>query len=255
MNDPHPFRLARALSALALLLAVSALPAASQAPRPRSVRVAGVVVDSASGKPVGGARVDMGRAGMALTDARGRFALGHVAAGTQALMVRALGYEGAVAEVQVAPTMEPVRIAVSPNPVMLQAITVQADRLRARRNAAPVSVRVLDQSAFAAAAGLNARDFILERSTLSGAPCTSTYGVSRRYGSDRCVWMRGSATAAAVYIDEHPAIAGLDELAVYQPDEIYMAEIYDGGRQIRVYTKWFIQRAARGHLNPEPFVF
>ena len=246
-------RVRRSASALFVLLA--AAPLAAQAPHPPSVRVTGVVVDSATGRPVGGATIDLGREGRAITDAQGRFAIGHVRAGEQALMARALGYDGLLASIDAEPRMEPVRLVLAADPVMLQAITVQADRLRARRNAAPVSVRVLDQSAFSGAAGLNARDFILERSTLSGAPCSSGYRVSRRWGSDRCVWMRGSATQTAVYIDEHPAIAGLEELAVYQPEEIYMAEIYDGGRQIRVYTKWFMQRAARGHLNPEPFVF
>lgn len=247
-------RFPRPASALVFLLALAA-PVAAQAPHPASVRVTGVVVDSATGNPVGGATVDLGREGKAVTDPQGRFAIGHVRAGTRALMARALGYDGVVATIEARPHMEPLRLTLAADPVMLQAITVQADRLRARRNAAPVSVRVLDQTAFSAAAGLNTRDFILERSALSGAPCNSTYGVSGRYGSDRCVWMRGSATETAVYIDEHPAIAGLDELAVYQPEEIYMAEIYNGGRQIRVYTKWFIQRAARGHLNPEPFIF
>ena len=59
---------------------------------------------------------------------------------------------------------------------------------------------------------------------------------------------RGEYVQPIVYIDERRAF-GLDELASYPMNDIYLVESYDGGRMVRVYTTWFMQRLARGNLG------
>ena len=52
------------------------------------------------------------------------------------------------------------------------------------------------------------------------------------------------AAATSVYIDEFPALGGLDELGMYSPQDLYLIEVYSFGRVIRAYTYEFMERMA-----------
>ncbi len=68
--------------------------------------------------------------------------------------------------------------------------------------------------------------------------------------SSNCLIVRGRAIEPSVWIDEAPVIGGLDYLNVMRPYELYMVEVYGGGRQIRAYTTQFMARAATTRLQP-----
>ncbi|HET6764496.1 MAG TPA: carboxypeptidase regulatory-like domain-containing protein [Longimicrobiaceae bacterium] len=227
-------------------LAVAA-PLSAQQER---VRVTGVVVDSASGQPVSGAHVTLSRRDIVVADRQGHFDLGRVPTGEQTFVASALGYEPVIVTVPVAETMEPVRVVLSANPVALAEIRVQVDRLASRRRSAATSVRVITQADMGYGVGLDARNYIMQRAFLSQATCRQ--GVSSLYAGGSCIRSRGMEVQPMVYIDERRSIAGLDELGAYSPQEIYMVEIYGGGREVRVYTNWFMQLSARRHMNPMP---
>lgn len=237
---------------LAILAALAlALPAEAQQ---QKVAVTGVVVDSASGAPVAGAHINLGRRGTVVTDRSGRFDLGKLPTGEQSFVASGLGYDEEIVTVDVAPQMQPLRLTLAANPVELAEIKVQVDRLQSRRRAAATSVQVLTAADMASGVGYNTRNLVLQRAMLSIVPCQQGIGLSlsRPYSSSTCVSSRGGTAQPTVYIDEHPSIAGLDELEMYNPEEIYMVEIYGGGRQVRVYTNWFMELAGRRHMNPMP---
>ena len=248
MTKQRTHTAARGLAILAAL--AIALPAAAQ----QKVAVTGVVVDSASGAPVAGAHLNLGRRGIVVTDRSGRFDLGRLPTGEQSFVASGLGYDEEIVTVDVAPEMQPLRLTLAANPVELAEIKVQVDRLQSRRRAAATSVQVLTSADMVSGIGLNTRDVVLQRAMLSVVSCQRGVGLSlsQPYAGSTCVSSRGGTAQPMVYIDEHPSIAGLDELEAYNPDEIYMVEVYGGGRQVRVYTNWFMELSGRRHMNPMP---
>ena len=143
-----------------------------------------------------------------------------------------------------------------PDPVLVDGITVVADRLetierriRSRRNAAPVAVRAFDQERLLASAARDMEDFLSLQGGLQATSC------GRRAFARRCVWRRGRPVVPRVYIDEAPAIGGLDQLATYRPHELYMVEVFSSGLQIRAYTHHFIESMVRRPRSLMPIVW
>jgi hypothetical protein len=75
--------------------------------------------------------------------------------------------------------------------------------------------------------------------------------VCRRAFADACVYSRGRYEPVAVYLDEVP-IHSLDHLTAVQPAEVERVEVYQNGRQVRVYTSWFMEQVARGKRWVDP---
>ena len=226
----------RAIAVLALLIAAP-LPAQVD-DRAEPVTIKGTVIDVTTGSPVPGVVVTVeGTRRSAFTDTTGAFALTNVEPGIITLIAEQLGY------LQMRTTLEArsdlaIRIDVRPNPIVLEGLRVMVDRLETRRRAAGVSVRALEQEDLAVLGSMELLQAIRSRGGINIIPCSGWGGFT-----DLCVWRRGRPVSARVWIDERPAIAGLDELSMYDTDEIYAVEVYDR-RVIRVYTKQYMQYAA-----------
>ena len=63
---------------------------------------------------------------------------------------------------------------------------------------------------------------------------------------------RGRRAEALVYFDEVPLAGGWSYLDTFAPHDLYMIEVYRGGRHIRVYSRFFMLRAATTRLFPFP---
>jgi TonB-linked SusC/RagA family outer membrane protein len=87
-------RLSRALAAL-VLSAIATLPPSARAQAPATGRITGVVLDSASGQPLGSVQVFVTgtKLGSSTTES-GRFTIAGVPVGTHALETRRVGYRG-----------------------------------------------------------------------------------------------------------------------------------------------------------------
>ncbi|HET9983596.1 MAG TPA: carboxypeptidase-like regulatory domain-containing protein [Longimicrobiales bacterium] len=249
-----------ATALLVLVLAALAAPAPVRAQKAPRRTVVGQVVDRATGRPLAGASVALESLDNdVVTDTAGRFVLRDVPDGTHPLVVDVIGYATGVTAVEVSEAMGVVQVALEPNPVMLKAVTVLADRFRARRNAVPTSVRAFDRGALLASSAPSAADFVQERAMLMRASCGGWGGGRSGFaltafptsGALGCVYVRGRPTSPVVYIDERPAF-GLDELAMYRPDELFLVEVYGAGAHIRAYTTWFVERSAKVGLAPIP---
>jgi len=212
--------------------------------------VTGTVRDASTGAPLAQAMVSFeARDWGIFTDDNGRFRLeaGDMRRGT--LLVEHLGYRTRRIPVEVEDGTGPVEVGLEPDPVLLEGLEVVTDRFQRRRNATATSVRAYGVRDLARSLHTRATDFLQGR---AGVPIVNCPFHFVRFN---CALVRGRTTNPSVYIDEAPAIGGLDELDFYLPGDLYLIEIYGHGRHIRAYTHHFMERAAKRRLQPIPIFF
>ncbi|MFL5386971.1 MAG: carboxypeptidase regulatory-like domain-containing protein [Longimicrobiaceae bacterium] len=241
--------------------AIAALAAATPAAAQR-VTLSGQVVDAASGQPVSAATVEVRpRREKALTDAQGRFTI-RTTQGEHVIVADALGYGTVMTPVTLSDAAVEVDVALEKNPVLLQGIVATASRLKSRRNSYPYAVRSLEANQIASSGAPNMELFVRERMGVYFTSC-SNYTAGRAFATQRtrvpfalqgyqsCVYSRGGSIPSAVYVDEvrmpDPGV-----LSLYSPSEVAAVEVYQNGGQIRVYTRWFMEWAARTNYRPLP---
>lgn len=232
---------------LLLAMALAAQVQGQEADASGPFDLVGIVVDDA-GRPLVGAFVSLEDSdwGSISTDA-GRFEIPSVTPGTVSLEVELLGYEtlhwtGSVRE------SRPLSLTLAPRPIVLEGLNVVTSRFESRRKATGASVRWFDRADLVTSVSNDVIDFVATRAGLSRTTCRSVW-------DDECFMVRGRAVAPEVWIDEAPVVGGMDYLRTVRPYELYMVEVYAGGRQIRAYTPRFMERAAKTRLQPIAFVF
>ena len=234
------------LSALGLAILVGGLGAQERRADERGP-LAGSVTDP-SGRPLAGVFVSAaGSRWGVLTGSDGRFALQGVEPGTVHLAAELIGYATLSWSGDPAPG-EAVVLVLEPKPILLEGLTVVADRFASRRRAVPVSVRAFDRTTLSTSHHATVLDFLRSRGGASLVSCRGTW-------SAFCVWSRGRLVEPSVWLDEAPLLGGLDYLTMFQPHELYMVEVYASGRHIRAYTNHYMERAANQRLFPIPFIF
>lgn len=238
-----------ALCFLALAGGWSATQPARAHAQERPVVIVGKVVDATTRTPIPAARVMVMRERGTTTDSTGSFRLTGIGEGDYLLLVESYGYESLHVRATASVEPAPLEIPLSPAPMVLEGLNVEVvarnvatmdERLRLRRNAAPVTVHSLDQGRLLRSGASNLLEFLQFEATLHPQVCDG-----RRVSSDMCVLRRGTLVQPKVFIDEAPAIGGLDELATYRPHELYLLEVWSSGLTIRAYTHQFMERMAR----------
>ena len=237
-----------------LLLCLPTAPLAAQdtgrqeAEAPEVAPLRGIVQDAATGTRLQGARVQVvGVPRGTLTDSSGTFGFEELPVGPQRIVVEHYGFEGVTVSLSVEPgPADPLRIELTPLPVMLEGMEVVADRLELmetrmerRRRATATSVRSFDLARLTASPSRDMLDFLRLESSLHTMPC----GRGALY--ELCVFRRGRWTRPRVFIDEMPAIGGVEQLTTYRPQDFYLVEVYSSGLQIRAYTHHFMERMTR----------
>lgn len=236
----HPWR-----SILPLLVASLLVVQGATAQAPDTTTVTGIVVEAGTGEPVPGALVSMQVEDWGvMTSADGAFLLPGVPEGQTTLEVTALGYADLLLTQPVLSGMEPLRVELQPDPILLDGIRVMADRFETRRKAAAVSVRAFDREELRYAP-TDVVDFLRYRAAI---PLTFCNGGLSRY----CVLSRGRYVTPSVYIDEVRAVGGLEELEGYPSRAIFLVEVYSRGRHIRVYTNQYMERRGNAPVFPIP---
>jgi hypothetical protein len=251
MNRTHWQSIACALAAI-----LAATPAAAQ-----RATLRGQVIDAASGQPIAAAVIEvMPRRDRAVSDAQGRFTL-RTTLGDHVIMADALGYESAVQPVTVGDSEVEVQVGLDRDPVLLQGIVATASRLQSRRRAHPYAVRALSAPQIATSGSPNLEILVRERFGVYYTPCSgfaASGSLATRSrldpfagGFHNCVYSRGGTVPARVYIDE-VRMPNVGALALYSPQDVAEVEVYQNGAQIRVYTRWFMEWAARNNYSPLP---
>lgn len=249
MNAIPGTLLARTLPVCILALALcplSAAPLRAQGvPAAPGMVVTGQVLDVHTGAPLPEAIVSVPRLKLrAATDARGNFTLRGITPGAHRWVVHRLGYASWEQELEAEDGAE-YEVRLLPRPIVLEGISVTVDRLETRRRAVATSVRAVTREQILSSAAATPLD-LLRRAGVWATPC------SAESAGTECAYVRGRLTRVAVVIDERPAPGGLEQLAAYLPQEIYLIETYGGGTGVRAYTTWFMEQVAKGkaRLNP-----
>lgn len=224
-----------------LLIFTTLCASSAAAQRPAVVR--GTVVDAASGRPVAGAVVHIGDDHLSVADREGRFEISRLNAGSYPVWATAMGYKVGTAEIEVPFDSTTVTLSMEADPVRLEAIVATVNRFESRTHTYAHSMRVFREEQLRTAAASDMREFVMWRAGLRRVACGM---------GDVCVMLRGRAARPAVYIDEVPMMAGMDLLSVLKPWEVARVEVYSGGGQIRVYTRSFMEWAARTNYRPLP---
>lgn len=229
-------------------LSLAAAPAAAQ-----RATLRGQVIDSRSGQPVPHAAVyvDDNRTA-ALADAEGRFEVKHLRAGTRAIWADAPGYAMDLSMVELAADTTRVTLAMQSNPVQLEALRVTVSRFDRRARAYGGPVRVYREADLAGMWYSNVGQMVESRGQVQRAPCAGTYTLSFSYG---CVASRGTVAASRVVVDEAPWMGDVRDLHDFPLADVSRVEIYGGGREVRVYTRQFMEWASRKPYTPAPLWF
>jgi hypothetical protein len=249
MNRSHWQSIACALAAC-----LAATPAAAQ-----RATLSGQVVDAAGGQPVAAAVVEvMPRRDRAVTDAQGRFTV-RTTLGEHVIVASALGYGSAITPVAIGDAEVDVQVALDRDPVLLEGIVATVNRLESRRRSYPFTVRSLNVAQIATSGATDMERLVRERFGVyftSCRPSSSTSSMApnnlfRGAPAANCVYSRGGAIPSRVYVDEvRMPDAGI--LATFTPQEVASVEVFHNGEQIRVYTRGFMEWAARRDYAPLP---
>ena len=244
-----PRRIQPLMASLAVLCASAGLvsPAAGQEEQPAceegQARIVGMVIDANTEAPLSGAFVSVAASDWgSLTTGDGRFLLCEIGGGTHILTADRLGYGDFTVPAEANESGDAVVIRMEPDPILLEGLEVVTDRFERRRRAVATSVRTYDEEALASSGYWSVADFIDSRAGVMAMPC----------GAERCVYARGARVRPRVYLDEFPLIGGWMELETIPTSQVYMVEVFGGGRHIRAYTHAFMERAAKIRLLPFP---
>jgi hypothetical protein len=203
------------------------------------------VVDRSTGQPLAGAFVELAGSRLeTLSDEQGRFTFRKVRPGEHTVVVSLLGYAELERTVTAAAGQPAVSLALEPDPVLLEGLTVNLNVLEQRRNRVAVSSRAYDRTQIRRSAARNMEAFVRGPAGVPAVTC-------RRAFADACVYSRGRFEPVVVYLDEMP-IYSLEHLTALQPEEVERVEVYQNGRQVRVYTSWFMEQVARGKRWVDP---
>ncbi|MDB4950976.1 MAG: TonB-dependent outer membrane protein SusC/RagA [Gemmatimonadetes bacterium] len=206
--------------------------------------VTGVVVDSATGMPLPGARVDAARGRLrAVTDSAGRFVLRGVERGQGRVRVRRVGYADGAAEWELRGDSVRVKVALASAVIPLAEIRVVAEGLDAQVKAGASAVWTIGAAELAASTASDVLTMLRDRYTLRPVRCRVVE--ASRVGGRGCFYIRGTPTRACVLVDEVRAPGGLDDLVAYRPDEVGRVYVFRGGSVIAVYTRWYMKQVAR----------
>ena len=198
----------------------------------REAVIHGQVVDR-TGAPVPAALVGIALSDRAvMADTAGRFALPVGRPGRYRVAVEQLGYSPAEVWVEREDIDRPLVIVIERDPILLEGLEVTVDRLERRRRFYPGLVQVVSQDDLAVSAANTAYD-VLRRNIPNLRPCANQI-------RNDCILRRGTVEPLVVCLDERPAWGGRDELETYTAEELYLVEVYDRGRAVRMYTRWYV---------------
>jgi hypothetical protein len=250
---PGRARAGRAFPAVAGLglafLAVAILAGralAQERPQDQRIPLVGTVTDE-SGVPLVGAWVGLsGEKWGYLTDQAGRFEIPKVTPGPVTLELQQLGYEDLEWKGEASAGI-PLTLQMKGRPILLEGLHVVADRFASRRNATAARVEAFDRKELATSPHNSVMDFLRTQASIPLVECRSVW-------SDTCFLIRGRTVVPSIWVDEVPLVGGSDYLTSMSPYDFYLVEVVGDGRQIRLYTNQFMERAAKTGLRPFPFI-
>jgi hypothetical protein len=203
--------------------------------RADSVTMHGRVTDVRTGSPVAFAAVRAPQVGRtAVTDAQGRFVLRDLPEGPLMIEVSSLGYESRDLILR-AREGERVEIELLPEPVVLEGIVAAIDRFGERTRRIPYNVYAWGEADLAA----------------FGRPSITAFLDDQQWvfcDDEVCdTVVQGRRRQPFLYIDE--IVRPWRDLQTYKTDDLYRIEFIRNCPMVRVYTKTYMERVARGRAR------
>lgn len=232
-SDPSgrctPTSTAKCVLALALTLAVLPSTALGQ----QRVVLHGIVLDSNTQEPLRGAQIFAPLSERsAVTDSLGSFEISFIEDTHYELVAAAMGY--APTRVTLSPEAEQTSTTLEllPDPRAMASLAVLHEGLEERRRQRRTRrLRVIDHVELGA----------------SDAP--SAYSLVRRVsGAQACQGLQELCRLGRrirLCVDDASPIRGARELEAIAPSDLWLMEVYQEGREVRIYTRWFIERVIR----------
>ena len=221
---------------------LAATPAAAQ-----RASVSGQVIDTRSGQPVAHAAVHVGNTRTTVVaDAEGRFTLDHLRAGSRVIWAEAPGYSAKWGMVELPDGPVEVTVEMQSDPVRLATLEVVTNRFDHRASAYAGTVRVFRQADLASMWYANVAQLLESRARVRPTLCPGY----ARYGRLSCVSTRGTTAGSKIYVDEAPWLGDQQTLMDLHLPSVARVEVYGGGREVRVYTRQFMNWTSKRPYVP-----
>ncbi len=217
---------------------------------PPTFTLTGRVVDGLTEGPVIAAVIKFPQLSRyAFSNVNGDFSFTDFPQGTWDVAVEQLGYHPTDASVTVSQG-NGLHIRLAPDPVALEGFRVRtrAERLLVRRrHRVPFRVVTLDAEEFARAVNPDPLAVLRRNARAPIVAC----------GHEQCVLRRGKIAPIAIYLDEGPLLGGMQELQLLNHQEIHSMDwiLRPTSGELRVYTRWFIERLNNSRMSLAPFVW
>lgn len=235
---------------LLLLLLSSARPALGQ--DTTFVRLIGEVRDFATEQPLPDIAVkviELGR--IELTDRNGFFAFDSLPAGTWTLEASGFGYVTNVEASSIAPRSI-LLIRLETAPFQLEGLYVSVvESLVRRRMAAPSRVIAWERDELERAISPDVGAFLRTRGVAQFTACGAEFAAT---DLPSCFLHRGAIVRLRVFIDDIQQMAAVatSTLWAYDPRDLWSVEFLPGCRQLRIYTRHFMELVSEGRVRLQP---
>lgn len=257
-----PVRRQYALRAAAVGLAaivVAGHATAQDNPRPvPTFTLTGQIVDAVNEAPVISAVIKVPQLRRyVFSDTGGQFRFPDFPEGTWDIVVEMLGYHTLDGSVTVSEGSG-LFLRLEPDPIALEGLRVRtrSERLLSeRRLRIPYRVTTIGTETFATSINPDPTAIFRRNARSHIVPCPETAEDADEQMTPSCFLTRGRPQRIMVFLDEGRLESGMVELAILPREQIHSMDWVPEMKQLRVYTKHFIERLDNTRINLSPLVY
>jgi hypothetical protein len=220
--------------------ALAALAAAGPRATPAQERVVirGQVLAFEGRQPLRGVLVTAPLSGASvLTDSLGAFSFEMFTDLEYQLLAEDMGYLPHGVTVGQEAHEAPVLILLRADDAYLAGLATLEERLRQRRGSRGGRIQIIEHDSLMVSTEPSAYDLV-RRSVPMARACEGR-------GEQLCIFGGSSERAIRLCIDDVRPTGGAGDLTRYEPAHLWRVEIYGNGSQVRVFTRWFVDRTVR----------
>ncbi len=238
------------------LTVVAAPPLSAQ--ESTTFTLTGQIVDAVNETPVLAAVVKVPELRrFVFTDTSGGFAFTDFPEGTWDVVVEQLGYHTLDGSVTVAKG-NGLLLRLNPDPIELEGLRVRtrSERLLTRRRLRiPYRVKTIAAETFANSINPDPTAIFRHNSGSQILPCPETAANADEQMTPGCFWSRGGPARITVYLDEGRLESGMTQLAMLPTEHIHSMDWVPAMRELRIYTRHFIERLDNTRISLSPLVY
>ena len=219
----------------------------------------GYIVDVLNDAPIGAAVIKVPQLRrFVFSDVKGRFRFPDFPVGTWEIVVEQLGYHTLDGSVTVAEG-NGLYLRLKPDPIALEGLRVRTRSgrlLERRRKRYPFRITTVSSETIAATIQHDPAAIFRRHANSPIVTCPSRLDPWMSWGG--CMYKRGRVVKINVYLDESYLMGGMNELALHDREEIHSMDWIpntwgDRGPELRVYTRYFLERVNNSGIHLAAF--